>query len=190
MTSFLALLLAVSSPAGDKQPKPPAPAQVTVTGELVCLHCHIGEGDSCAPALRLDGKVPLILAGKAAKKFEELTFDEKKLVATGALSLNKNKRMVLTSDDAQVLTGKEKVKVPPLGRARLVGTPICGKCQLMVCEECTLAVANGKAAIILDGKYAQDHAEDYRTITATGRLFIDRRGLLRLDATKVDLTKK
>jgi hypothetical protein len=111
------------------------------------------------------------------------------VVATGTLPIGKDKRLVLHSDDAHLHTAADKAKAPPKGQARIVGVPICGSCDLMVCDECTLAVANGKAPIILDGKLALGHATGNRAITATGRLFVDKRGLLRLDAAKVNLEK-
>jgi hypothetical protein len=61
-----------------------------------------------------------------------------------------------------------------------------------VCEECTLAVKNGASPVVLDGKPAARHAEEGKgahTVTATGTLSRDRRGLLRLDARTVELQK-
>jgi hypothetical protein len=192
MTAFAALLLALTFPAADKNDPPvkKAPAaKVIVTAEIACLHCHFGVGEECATCLKLDENTPLILAGKVAKDFEEMTFDKKMLVVEGTLTLNKDKRLVLTSDKGKLLTAKDKDKVPAAGQARVTGTPTCGKCDLRLCEECTLAVVNGSFAIILDGKLAADHADDVKSITAVGRLFVDKRGLLRLNATKVELTK-
>jgi hypothetical protein len=192
MTSFAVLLVALSFPAGDKGNPPakkPPPARVVVTGEVACLHCHFGVGEDCAPCLKMDEDTPLLLAGKVAKEYEAITFDKKVVVIEGTLSVNKDKRLVLTSDKGKLLTAKDKDKAPAGGQACVVGTPTCGKCDLGLCEECTLAVVNAGSPIILDGKLAVGHAEDVKGITVVGRLFVDKRGLLRLSATKVDLAK-
>src|SRR5438552_15034249 len=105
MTTVASLLLAfaVYAPVGDaKQPKPPASARVTITAELACLHCTFGQGENCAVCLKLDDKTPLPLAGKAAKEFEEMRLSKKLLVAEGTLSLDKDKRLLLTRDKAHL----------------------------------------------------------------------------------------
>lgn len=192
MTRLVPLLLILAAPAAADEAKKPTPstaARVTVTAELACLHCTFGEGDGCAVCLKLDAKTPLLLAGKAAKQFEAMRLSKKAVVARGTLALDKNKRLVLTSDEARLATDKDSAAAPPRGQVRVEGTPVCGSCDLKLCDECTLAVANGAAPIILDGKLARDHAEGAKGITVVGRVFVDRRGLLRLDATKVDLVK-
>jgi hypothetical protein len=190
MTWLTPLLLTLAVPGGAaKQAPRDAPARVTVTAEIACLHCTFGIGDGCAVCLKIDAKTPIRLAGKAAKEFEDVRLEKKVLVATGTLTVGKDRRLVLTSDKAHLLTDKDRAKAPPKAQARVAGRPVCGKCDLMLCDECTLAVANGKAAIVLAGKLARDHAEGAQAITAVGRPFVDARGLLRLDATKVDLVK-
>jgi hypothetical protein len=190
MTWVAPLLLVLAAPADGTtaDAKKPAAARVTVTAELACMHCTFGEGDGCAVCLKIDAKTPVLLAGPAAKRFEDMRLSKKVVVVSGTLTLDKDKRLVLTGD-GRLQTDKDAAKAPPKGQARVEGTPTCGSCNLMVCDECTLAVVNAATPIILDGKLARDHAESYRAITAVGRLFIDRRGLLRLDATKVDLVK-
>jgi hypothetical protein len=192
MTWFAPLLLTLAAPA-DETPAQPVKAQptarATITAELACLHCTFGEGEGCAVCLKIDDKTPVLLTGKAAKQFEKMRLSKKVAVVTGTLKLNKDKRLVLASDDGRLYTDADKGKVPAKGQARVEGLPTCGSCNLMLCDECTLAVVNGPAPIILDGKLARDHAEGARAITAVGRLFLDRRGLVRLDASKVDLVK-
>jgi hypothetical protein len=193
MSSLPALLLCLAVTAADKDAKPaPQPARVTVTAELACLHCTFGEGDGCAVCLKLDAKTPVLLAGKIAKQFHEDRLGKKVVVVEGTLSRNKDKRLVLTGDSGRFYTDKDKGKVPAKGEVRVAGKACCGQCDLKVCDECTLAVVNGKLPIILHGKLASGHAEkgDGKTITASGKLFIDKRGLVRLDARKVDLGKK
>src|SRR4051812_21033293 len=128
MTPFAVLLLAVAVPAADaepKQAKQPAPARVTITAELACLHCTFGEGDDCAVCLKVDAKTPILLSGKAAKQFEDLRMEKKVLVAEGTLTVNKEKRLVLTSDKAHLHTAKDKGKAPAVGEARLEGVSCC-----------------------------------------------------------------
>ena len=48
---------------------------------------------------------------------------------------------------------------------------------------------NGTSPIVLNGKLAKDHADDAKAVTVLGRPYLDKRGLLRVDATKVDLVK-
>lgn len=174
---------------GQDKKTPPA-AKVAVTAELVCAHCDLGLGDDCAPALKVDKKTAIFLAGKPAKEFEDKRFDQKFLVAEGALALDKKKQMVLTLDKASFWKEGD-TSAPAKGTARATGTPVCGSCDLMICDECTLAVANGAAPIILDGKLATQHkAEDAKAVTVLGQFYVDKNGLLRLNATKVDLEKK
>jgi hypothetical protein len=192
MTWLAPLLVAVAAPSagGDaKQSTKPAAARVTVAAELACLHCTFGEGDGCAVCLKLDAKTPVLLGGKVARQFEDMRLSKKPILVTGALSVGKDKRLLLTADSGRLLTDSDRGKTPPAGQVRIEGTPACGSCDLKLCDECTLAIVNAAAPIILDGKLAREHAEGARAITAVGRPFLDRRGLLRLDATKVDLVK-
>jgi predicted nucleic acid-binding protein len=192
----LAACVGLALPAADAPAKPAAPAKaakVVVTADLVCMHCDFGEGDACAPALKLDDKTPLLVEGQAAKELFPLRLKKKVVVAEGTLRL-KDKQMVLIADKARVLEPadleKEKGRIPAKGMAVVEGEAICGRCDLAVCDECTLAVKNSAHAIILDGQLAADHAEGLGVIKVTGRLFVDPRGLLRIEATKVDKQKK
>src|SRR5262249_29647140 len=163
---------------------------VVITAELACLHCTFGEGDGCAVCLKLNATTPVLLAGKVAKQFHEDRLDRKVVVVEGTLSRNKDKRLVLTGDTGRFYTVKDKGKrrvhhanpvgfypvkergrAPAKGEVRVAGLACCGQCDLKVCDECTLAVSNGKMPIILDGKLASDHVEksDAKTITASGK---------------------
>jgi hypothetical protein len=178
-----------------KDPKKPAApsAHVAVTGELACLHCTFGEGDGCAVCLKLDDKTPVLLAGKAAEDFFKQRFSKKVVTARGTLALNNDKRMVLTSSDAHLFSDKDKEKVPEKGEVQVTGIQCCGHCDLDLCEDCTVAVKNAAFPIILDGKLAKQHAaegKEPKTVTASGCLFIDKRGLVRLDAKKLEVEKK
>jgi hypothetical protein len=176
-------------PAGDEAKKPAPPARATITAELACLHCTFGQGDSCAVCLKIDDQTPILLAGKAAQQFEAQRLSQMVLVAEGTLSVNREKRLVLTSDKARPYTDKDKGQAPEKGQVRVVGGACCGHCDLKVCDVCTLAVVNAGFPLVLDGKLAQQHAEGVKAITATGRPFLDPKGLLRLDAKKVDLQR-
>jgi hypothetical protein len=187
LTCIALLLLPLAATGQDKAEKSPPPATVTVTAEIACLHCTFGEGEGCAVCLKLDSKTPVLLGGKLADQFREDRLTKKTVVVTGVLTIGKDKHMLLTGDKG---TFASKADEAAKGQTKVTGTPVCGKCDLKLCEECTLAIANGPKAIVLDGKRAQDHADDYKGITAVGRLFLDKRGLLRLDAAKVDTVKK
>jgi hypothetical protein len=168
MSTFgLVLLTLVAADAG----KAPPPAKVAVTAQLGCLHCDFGEGDECAVCLKINELTPVMLAGKAGKDLAEDRLSRKVVVIDGVLTLNKDKRLVLTGDRFQLLTGTDAEKAPK-GQARIVGTACF--------------------PIILDGKLADQHAhaEEQQTLTAEGRLFVDKKGLVRLEATKATLSKK
>jgi hypothetical protein len=186
----LVLLLAAAPARADEKPTPLA--RVTLTAELACMHCTFGEGESCAVCLKLDAKTPVLLAGKVAKQFEEDRLSRKVVVLEGTLSLSKDKRLLLTSDKGEFLPEKDAAKYPAKGTIRVEGKPCCGMCDLMVCDECTLAVKNGAAPIVLDGKLAREHPEgkEKQKAAVEGRPFVDKRGLLRLEATKVQLSEK
>jgi hypothetical protein len=194
MTSLTLVLLAALPAAGRKAPAKPAapPARVTVTAETACLHCTFGEGEHCALCLKLDDKMPVLLDGKAAKPFFASRLDGKVVVAEGTLALSKDKRLVLTCDNVHAWGDKDKGRAPEKGKVRVAGAACCGSCDLGVCDECTLAVANGALPVVLDGKLAAGHAEakEGRALTAVGTLFRDKRGLLRLRADSADLKKK
>src|SRR5262245_37945706 len=194
MTPFAALLLAVAVPAadGDKKPAPP-PARVTITAELACLHCTFGEGDSCAVCLKIDDKTPVLLEGKAAKEFEGHRLEKKILVAEGVLTVNKDKRLVLTSDKAHLFADADKGKAPENGQVRVACTAGCGHCDLDLVDSCTLAIKNAAFPIVLSGKHAEQHAKERDAglgVTATGKPSLDKKGLLRLEAVKVEFEKK
>lgn len=186
------LLLSAFADAKDEKKVTPA-AQVTVTASLVCMHCDFGEGEGCAAALKIDDKTPILLEGKASKEFYKMRFDGKVLVASGVLSINKDKRLVLTSDSAHLLGDADKGKAPAQGQIRVIGAPVCGRCELALCDECTLAILNATTPIVLDGELASQHAEEGKAskqASVVGKPYIDKRGLLRLNAKDVKLEKK
>jgi hypothetical protein len=192
MTHLTWLLLALPLVAGadPQETKKPAPAaEVVITAELACLHCNFGQGDGCAACLKLDDKTPVVLAGKAAQQFHDQRFSKKTVVAVGTLTLNKDKRLLLTSADTHLFDEKEKGKVPEKAQVQVKGVQCCGHCDLDLCEDCTVAIKNTTFPVVLDGKLAKQHAAEgkqVKIIVATGKLFIDKRGLVRLDAVKLE----
>jgi len=191
MTQLAVVLLALA--AGAEEAKPQPAARVTVTAELACMHCTFGEGDTCAACLKLDDKTPLLLAGKVAKQFADESLTKKVVVITGAVTVTKERRLVLTGDDGHFLTDKDKGKAPEKGQARVEGNACCAKCNLNLADECTVAIKNASYPIVLDGKLAAQHAmegKDLQPSAAVGKLFVDKRGLLRLDAAKFEMSKK
>jgi hypothetical protein len=194
MTSAALLFLALTIPAADKDakdtkdaPKTFPPAKVTVTGELACLHCGFGVGDSCCSAIKIDDKTPLQLKGKVADELKKDRFDKKTVVAEGTLSVSKDKVLVLTVDKAHFLSEKEKA--PPAGEARITGVSACASCDLKLTDDCKVAFRNGEAPILLDGKLSEKCAEGGKTFTATGKLSVDKDGHVRLDAKTVEPEK-
>jgi hypothetical protein len=153
----VSLTVPVAGLRGQDKGTPPA-AKVVVTADLVCLHCDLGIGDGCVPGLMV-GKTPVQLAGKVVTQFEKDTFDKKVVVVDGVLTLDNKKQFVLASDKGTFHTPDNK-SAPAKGSVRVTGMPVCGSCDLMLCDECTLAVANGSNPIILDGKLAQQHRAD------------------------------
>jgi hypothetical protein len=188
------LLLALTVPAVDDAAKKPDPAaRVTITAEVACLHCTFGQGDGCAACLALDDKTPVVLEGKAAKQFVDERFSKKVLVVEGVLSINKDKRLVLTSDDAHVLSDKDKGKAPAKGEVRIVGTSCCAHCDLGVAKSCAVAIKNATFPVVLQGKLAEqcnDEDRDARVAVGTGKLSQGADGQLRLDVKQLTIEKK
>lgn len=192
MNPLAMLLLGLALAGADKDAQAAPAAKVTATAELACLHCTFGQGDGCAVCLKLDDKTPLVLEGDAAKPFLEQRFSKKVVVTSGTLSLNKDKRLVLTTTDVHAYGDKDKGKAPDKGLVRVTGKGCCGHCDLGVVDSCTLAVQNAKSPIVLDGKLAQKYeaeSKQDKTVTVTGKLSADKNGLIRLDAQKVDFAK-
>jgi hypothetical protein len=191
MSSIAALVVALALPAAEPQAKE-APARVTLTAELACLHCTFGEGDGCAVCLKLDDRTPILLAGKVAKQFEKDNLSKKVVVIEGVLSV-KDRKLLLTADAGRFGTDADKDRAPAKGQARVVGQPCCGMCDLMLCDACILAIRNAAFPLVLDGKLAFQHAEqgkEAKSVTTSGTLFLDKTGLLRLRAASVTLEKK
>lgn len=178
--------------AKDEKKTSPA-ARATVTAELACLHCEFGQGDGCAACLKIDDKTPIVLQGKVAKDLLKQRFDKKVFVVQGTLSIDKEKRLVLTSDDAHEYGDKDKGQAPDKGQARISGQACCGHCDLGIGESCNLAVINAAFPILLDGKLATQleiEAKEAKSTTVFGRPFVDKKGILRVEAKKVDVEKK
>ena len=106
------------------------------------------------------------------------------IVAEGILSHEGGSALKLVADKARVWNA-EKDKGLEHDRFVVEGKAICGKCDLGKADVCTLAVENGKAPIVLEGKLAEEHADGKGTIRATGKLRVQKDGLLRLDAEQV-----
>lgn len=185
----LTALAACASSADDAKKTLP-PAKVFFTADLGCLHCDFGIGESCAGCLKLDDKKFVVLEGKVAKQLENDLLDNKVVAIEGALTRGKDGQLVLASDKAAFVAAADK-GFAAKGTVRCEGTPVCGSCDLKLCEQCTLAIANGACPIILDGPLATKHRADEGGFVRTmGKLFIDKRGLVRLQATKVELQDK
>lgn len=185
-------LFFLGADAKDTKKSSPA-ARATVTAELACLHCEFGQGDGCAACLKIDDKTPIVLEGKVAKDLLKQRFDKKVFVVQGTLSLDKEKRLVLTSDDAHEYGDKDKGQAPDKGAARISGQACCGHCDLGLCETCTLAVINAAFPIVLDGKLAAQHeieAKEAKLVTVVGRLLVDNKGVPHLEAKKLEVEKR
>jgi hypothetical protein len=188
--ALLVLALAVPADGATKEATKAPPAKVTITAELACLHCTFGEGDGCAACLKLDEKTPIVLAGKCPDEFVEQRLKKKVVVCEGTLALNKDKRMLLTIDNAHFYTDKDKDTAPAVGQVRVVGDSCCAHCDLKIASECTVAVRNADSPIVLDGKLAHECLEDSAKVTLVGRPFLDKNGLLRVEAKTLDVEKK
>jgi hypothetical protein len=186
VASVAACLLVAAEPA--KENKAPS-ARIVVTAEAACLHCTFGEGESCAVCLKIDDKTPILLEGKPAEDLFKIRLRKQVHVVEGTLKL-KDKKMILVAEKSRPYDEKEKDKAPAKGLAYLQGPAICGRCDLSLCDECTLAVKNGDTPIILQGELAADHAPGKGTLLVTGKLYVDDRGLLRILAKKVDTKKE
>jgi hypothetical protein len=173
MTS-LALLLALGAPAADT-PAKPAAAKVTITAELVCQHCTFGieDRDGCGACLKLDEKTPVLLNGKIADDLLKARFDKKIYVAEGTLSIDKQKRMVLTLSGARERTDADKGKVPEPGQARVIGT--------VQTTNDTVIIQNGDTPVTVETKAAAPK-EGSPPVAAVGKLSV-KDGKLRVEST-------
>jgi hypothetical protein len=201
----LAVLLAGVAPADEKKEKPPAPARISVRGEVVqfqIVQVAQGEGaqvrmvNTAEATLKVEGlgtlRVNTLKTGLSVKEATEKVLEGVKgkdgLVAEGTLRLD-GKQLVLDADKVRA-GDAQKDRALPLGGVVVEGQAVCGKCDLMKCDDCTLAVQNGAAPVVLDGKLAMRHAEGLGVIVATGKLRLQKDGLIRLDADKVEEKKK
>lgn len=191
---FLCLVSILALLSTNQQAKTAAPpARATMTAPLACLHCTFGEGDSCALCLKLDEKTPVLLTGKAAKPFESERLGGQLVIASGSLALNKDKRFELFSEEVLPATPKALESAPAKGYVRVTGHACCAKCDLGKFEQCTMAVKNAAAPLVLAGKLADQHAGESaepRPVVVTGRLSVDKAGVIRLEAVKVEDVKK
>jgi hypothetical protein len=164
--------------APTAEPVKPVPAKVTMTAEVVCGHCSFGiesEG-GCFAALKLDDKTPVILKGKASEPLARATFDKKIFVVEGTLSLNKDKRMVLTLTSARERTDADKEKAPAAGTVRINGT--------VESKDGSLTIQNGEVPLALgDGKFAKPEANTL--VEAAGKVVV-KDGKVTLDVTSVE----
>ncbi len=197
MSTQLVAILSFCLPFAAQDAKPAAkaapPARITLTAPLACLHCTFGEGENCAVCLKLDEKTPVLLIGKAVKPFEEERLSGQAVVAAGTLTRNKDKRLELAAETVLAATPKNLETAPAKGLARVEGHACCAKCDLSLFEQCTMAVKNAAVPIILAGKLADQHASEGaepRPVVVTGKLFLDKAGVLRLEAVKVEDLKK
>jgi hypothetical protein len=180
-TAILMLALVAPSANEDAKKGPPA-AKVTVTAESACLHCTFGVGDSCALCLKLDETTPVVLEGKPSEEFFENRLTGALLVVEGTLSVNKDKRLVLTTAKARPYTDKDKGKAPEKGEVRVSGTPYLAR-------DGGVALRNGAHPIMLDGKLA-DRGKEAKSLTASGKMSLDKGGTVRLAAKKVEPTSE
>jgi hypothetical protein len=96
------------------------------------------------------------------------------------------KAVVLIAEKITEVVDGNKDMFPAFGKARVEGKALCGKNDLKIFDEPTLAVINGDLPIVLDGPKARGDAKDKGIIRATGTLFADTEHvLLRLTADDV-----
>lgn len=194
MTSLATLLLGLAVLGADKdvkeEIKKAQPAKVTVTADLVCLHCAFGVGDGCCAALKLDDKTPIRLTGKQADELENERFGKKVYVINGTLTVGKDKVLTLAVDSARVFTDKDKELAPTKGEVRISGTSACGHCDLKITDSCRVALKNADFPILLDGKEAEKCEADGKLYTATGKLSLNKAGVVQLEIRKLESVKE
>jgi len=100
------------------------------------------------------------------------------------LKVKDGERVVLAAKSIVVIDEKNAGAYPPKGKARVEGKPLCGKVDLKLLDEPTLAVANDPFPLILDGEKSKATAGK-NAIRVVGSLKVDPKGLLRLLADEV-----
>lgn len=109
-----------------------------------------------------------------------------RLWAEGMLATKGKKRLVLLADSVTPLGEKNKASFPPVGKATVEGKAVCGKKDLKLADAPTLSVLNGALPVVLSGMKARADAAGKGVIRATGKLSVDKKYLLRLDAEKLE----
>ena len=117
---------------------------------------------------------------------------ESKEVSTGVLrirdkevlTLKDKKQLILLAESITEVDDKNKDRFPVHGKTRVEGLPQCGKADLKLFDEPTLAIANGSVPIILEGAKSKAKAGK-ALIRVIGQLKVDDKGLLRLVADEV-----
>jgi hypothetical protein len=182
---LLALTVAAEPAADSTKPLPPQ-AKVTVTASITCSHCEFNIGDSCGACLKLDEKTPVLLEGKLVEALNKERFSEKVFVAQGTLSVNKDRHLVLNVESAHALGDADKDKAPPAGAVRVEGSPACAHCDLHIGTSCNLAIKNAAHPILVE-KGGDD--SDGKVAIVVGRPYVDKDGLLHVEARQVKLEK-
>lgn len=104
------------------------------------------------------------------------------------LTLPGKKRLILVGDSFTRLDDKNQDRYPAKGTVWVQGKPVCGKEDLKLVAEPTLAVVNEGLPVLLEGEKARTKPGK-NPIRVIGTLQIDDKGLLRLKATQVEEVK-
>jgi hypothetical protein len=124
------------------------------------------------------------IRGRLVPESKELGIGSLRLGQKEPLTLKDKKRLILVGDSITPIDAENKDRYPPQGKLWVEGNPICGKADLKLFSEPTLAVQNTSVPIVLEGEKAHRRAGK-RAIRVVGALKVDARGLVRVQADEV-----
>ena len=131
---------------------------------------------------------PFAITGRLVPESKEVNTGGVKFGDAGIQVLKDKKNLILVGDSITQLNPTvmrtKKDRFPPKGKILVQGKQVCGKENLKLFDEPTLAVQNGSLPIVLDGDKSKAKAGK-ASIRVVGSLKVDDKGLVRLIADEV-----
>lgn len=92
---LVALAVAVAFTAGARADDKKKGDEKTITGEVQCAKCHLGEGDKCATVIKAGDKVYYFDTASDKKYHKQICQAKKEATVTGTVA-EKDGKMVIT----------------------------------------------------------------------------------------------
>jgi len=124
------------------------------------------------------------IKGRLVPESKEVNTGANRFTSKEILTLKELKQLILLAEAITELDDKNKDQFPAHGKVRAEGKSVCGKMDLKLLDEPTLAIENGSLPILLDGEKSKVKAGK-TPVRVVGSLKIDDKGLVRLIADEV-----